>query len=111
MEDKPVTAGTIRAAITQFHNAKVVNNWKELRGAFYNRHPGFTLAADRLKEAHIRVDQRGVLLFEPAFVLNLLRKIEVMDQRIQELEQGVEYEVVEESTPTPNPEENIETLD
>ena len=84
MEEK-ITPGTIRAAITEFQSTKVDACWDAQGSAYRTRYPEFAMFEGKLRHSHLRITPNGQLVFEPAFVLDLLRKIEKQNEQLKEV--------------------------
>ena len=93
--DKGPTPGTLRGAINEFHKRKVVDCWRSQGSSFITRYPEFSLYREILEKFHVRVTPAGQLVFEPAFVLEVITKIQKLTDRVKELERPEDKEQVE----------------
>jgi len=94
--EKGPTPGTLRGVINDFQKRKVVSCWSSQGSSFSTRYPTFSLYRKILEEAHVRVTPAGQLVFEPAFVLEIITKIVKLTERVKALEHPAIEEEIEE---------------
>jgi len=91
--EKGPTPGTLRGAINEFQKLKVVSCWSSQGSSFSTRYPTFSLYRKILEEAHVRVTPAGQLVFEPAFVLEMITKVQKLTARVKLLEHPEDTEL------------------